>query len=1151
MRRDQQDGSITRLRGLQIRMLGRPRLEIDGQPLGRLIGAKQQALVFFLAGEERAVTRARLATLFWGRLEAAAARSNLRVALSRLRKLLPQMLAIDDAEVGLSPGATIRIDFRELEAIARDPSAFSGERIAAAARSWRGHFLEGFELGDADEFDDWVRTVRPRASRSAIMLRRHLAGASEAAGDPEAAIGHLRAWLDIDDADEEAHMALIRLQAGCGRRTAAIAQYEACRAALLERLGARPSAVCFALYRRIHADAPQADAPQPEPPPAVAEDMLVGRASELRTLRERLLDPQCRWLTIVGPGGIGKTRLAQAVAAHLFAGFADGHVWFSGRELGDPGGGADGRRLAATIVQSVMPARDLLVVLDNLETVPDARGLADELLARLPGATLLATSRLRIGGSREWLLELAGLDLARNPAGEPGSSAAALLFRDCLHRVDPRFDPHHHTDAIERICSQVGGLPLAIELAAQGAGRVGIAAMAARIEAGLDLADPERPPDDPHRSLDVVLEDSWTLLPEQTRVPASLLAALPDEFDVDMAASAGVTLDAIEVLRKHSWLGRTADGQRLTMHPLQRQYLRRQEGAEEAREQSAARLADALRVRLPAVAPFGDLPAREEDTDAISAPEHRATGAPPQTAILDPPAVRMASDHVLRAWPEEALAAFVDGLAATLVAQDQHREAAALLERAGRSSGSPGWQRIGWLLRCAEVANECGETVVALRAWRIGFGQMGLGDLEAQALLPQLSGGVQRLASLRDWPQEEPQRSAFSRVVARGLMQFGQHVALTSRPMPLFVCGALQWLVAIRVLGRPERACAGSGTAYGNLLLGWPKLSRIFARRCERHGLHPQDERMRLLAAETVLVCKVAQGQWPGLLPQIDELVAQWQARHCTRHEMECRSLAAKLAYYQGLLTQAERRFGELTLHADSVGPQPGRFWGPMGEAEAAMALGSMSHDELRRLFDRSRQAMAESENMDSAYTLRWFGLRARFAIQGGDIEALRETTMAGAAAASRIPFCGFWAHEGFAGVGEGLIRLRRHEGEHGGSVSSLADAWRAFRKPLRAHCRRFPPARGLWHYLHALDAAERDRRAEACEHLRRAVRVAEAQGMRLELARACRMLGLLENDAAWATRAGHLFQDMGAAGEAGSPPPILPRTAPARLARV
>jgi len=376
MRREQQVGTVARLRGLQIGMLGRPRLEIDGQPLGRLIGAKQQALVFYLAGHDRPVARARLAAVLWERLDASAARSNLRVALSRLRKLLPQMLDIDDAEVGLSVAEPIRVDWREFEDIARDPAAFETARIAAVARSWRGPFLDGFELGDASEFDAWVSGMRPRVARLAVALRRHLAAACEATDDREAAIAHLRAWLDIDDADEEAHMALIRLQSQCGRRTAAIAQYEACRAALLDRLGARPSAECFALYRRIHADTPPADVPAANVPavavptleigpvkvppvaapppaaagpaaaPAAASDMaLIGRTGELQTLRQRLLDPQCRWLTIVGPGGIGKTRLAQAAAAQLAAEFAGGCAWFSGRELANPGVTADGRRL--------------------------------------------------------------------------------------------------------------------------------------------------------------------------------------------------------------------------------------------------------------------------------------------------------------------------------------------------------------------------------------------------------------------------------------------------------------------------------------------------------------------------------------------------------------------------------------------------------------------------------------------------------------------------------------------------------------------------------------------------------------------------------------------------------------------------------------
>ena len=143
MRRDQQAVTITRLRGLQVQLLGRPRLEMDGQPMARLMPAKQQALVFYLAGQDRAVPRARLAALLWSRLEVAAARANLRVALSRLRKLLPQALDIDDTEVALSPAAATRVDWRELDAIAREPDRHpvgagrcGGALVARAVPRW-------------------------------------------------------------------------------------------------------------------------------------------------------------------------------------------------------------------------------------------------------------------------------------------------------------------------------------------------------------------------------------------------------------------------------------------------------------------------------------------------------------------------------------------------------------------------------------------------------------------------------------------------------------------------------------------------------------------------------------------------------------------------------------------------------------------------------------------------------------------------------------------------------------------------------------------------------------------------------------------------------------------------------------------------------
>ena len=331
------------MRGLRVLLLGQGRLEFDGQPLTRLMAAKHQALVFYLAATGEPAPRNRLAALLWGELDEAAARANLRVALTRLRRWLPGVLDIDERTVAFAADVPVSVDWQEVTAALRDDAPPAAREAAALA--WRGPLLDGLDVAGSDAFEHWLAQVRQRAQRDAVALRRALMQRQEADGALDTAITHARGLLEIDDADEPAHMALMRLLAARGQRTAALHQYGACRAALAERLGARPSAECYALYTHIHAEtaapgtaavAPVPDdeaRPAPARAQAPAEDqtrcpdrpangVLFGRASELALLTECLADPECRWVTITGPGGVGKTRLAEAAAADLATRFA-------------------------------------------------------------------------------------------------------------------------------------------------------------------------------------------------------------------------------------------------------------------------------------------------------------------------------------------------------------------------------------------------------------------------------------------------------------------------------------------------------------------------------------------------------------------------------------------------------------------------------------------------------------------------------------------------------------------------------------------------------------------------------------------------------------------------------------------------------------
>lgn len=241
---------------LQLCLLGAPQIWWQGVDLARSLPDKQQALLYLLAIKgpgQQAVARTVLARMLWGEWSDEAARANLRVALSHLRRVLPGVLDIDARRVGfVGAGAAVLSDLALL-GDALLPGASAACRLAGA-RVWRGELLADFTLPGCDEFERWCAVQRQRAAGMALALQRTLVRACEAAGEWDAAIRHARALLRLDAADEAAHMVLMRLLAGQGERTAALRQYAECVEALAEQFGARPSACCYALYVRIHAD---------------------------------------------------------------------------------------------------------------------------------------------------------------------------------------------------------------------------------------------------------------------------------------------------------------------------------------------------------------------------------------------------------------------------------------------------------------------------------------------------------------------------------------------------------------------------------------------------------------------------------------------------------------------------------------------------------------------------------------------------------------------------------------------------------------------------------------------------------------------------------------------------------------------------------
>jgi predicted ATPase/DNA-binding SARP family transcriptional activator len=595
---------------LRVRVLGSTELAVDGRPLVGLASAKATALLVHLAVTGTAQSRSALAGLLWSDLPEATARANLRLALTKLRRVLPAQLLVTRQSVALDPAWPVWVDAVEVERLATGKP--EGEELLAAARLCRGEFLSGFEAPGAELFDEWVlgRRAASRADQLALLERavQDARDREDAASGVEVA----RRMLELEPLHEEAHRALMWFLATGGQRGAALAQFETCRYLLREELGQDPSPATAALRDQITKTGEFTDLPPVVPrPPGVGAPgpltSLIGREEDLARLHALLDDPACRLVTLVGPGGIGKTRLALEAGGSRRGRYRDGVVTvsFAGTSPARPEEAADlvvtnlaaalGVSLAVPrdpreLLADALAGRELLLVLDNLEQLRDAAGVLAELLGRAPGMQILGTSRRRLGLGVEWLVEVPGLPYPPGAEADTAGYPAVRLFEDRARLLRPGFRPAADLAAVGRVCRLVAGMPLAIELAARWVRSASPAAIADRLAAGGELLATTAPDVEPrHRSMAAVLDWSWELLGEGERQALARLSVMRGGFELDAAgAVAGAGLPQLAGLVDHSLVEVGEDG-RYSMHELLRQYAAQRLAADPAEQAEALR----------------------------------------------------------------------------------------------------------------------------------------------------------------------------------------------------------------------------------------------------------------------------------------------------------------------------------------------------------------------------------------------------------------------------------------------------------------------------------------------------------------------------------------------------------------------------------
>jgi predicted ATPase/DNA-binding SARP family transcriptional activator len=566
---------------MEFRILGSLDVRADAGPVA-LGGAKLRGLLaVLLLHSNEPVSAERLAVALWGEDAPAGAVKTIHVYVSRLRR------ALGDSDVlATTPaGYRLRVVRDELDAERFERLAAEGlraladgapERAASVLREalslWRGPALAEFA------FEAFAQAEIARLEEERLAALEARVEADLVVGRHRELAGELAQLVAVHPLRERLHGQLMVSLYRSGRQADALEAYRRARDVLVDQLGIEPGAELRALERAVLTHDPVLDlsprargvvgvveramAARIPPPPTPT----IGREEDLAGLWGELGKSAGRLVTLVGPGGVGKTRLALELARGIAEHFPDG-VYFVTLA---PVGGHE--HVASTIVRQLdvvmLPSesaehglarhlrdREVLLVLDNFEHVLEAAPLVADLLAATTSMKVLVTSRepLRLRAEQLFRLDPLALPSAESNGDEAGveEAPAVALFVAVARARDASFAlSAESAPAVATVCRRLDGLPLAIELAAARIGLLTVPELAARLRDGLEaLGSGTRDAPARQRTLTATLEWSYGLLTADERATLAGLSVFAGGCTVDAAqAVTGASLDVLDAL---------------------------------------------------------------------------------------------------------------------------------------------------------------------------------------------------------------------------------------------------------------------------------------------------------------------------------------------------------------------------------------------------------------------------------------------------------------------------------------------------------------------------------------------------------------------------------------------------------------------------
>jgi predicted ATPase/DNA-binding SARP family transcriptional activator len=591
---------------VKIFSLGPPKVLIEGKPIG-IQRRKVKALLTYLAVTGKRCHREKLATMLWPNSDQKRAHGSLRRNLSELNKILEgDWLDIDQETVTLRHSVDLWLDvtqFRQslaqcqthahaLATVCRACITLLNEAVTL----YRDDFLLGFALPNCPEFDEWQFFQTESYRQMLATALERLIQAHLDHDEPVAAIPHARRRLNLDPLHEPTHRQLMNLYALTGQKSAALRQYHRCVRILKEELGVSPTVETTTLFERLRSNglddtgkglfAPNSrhNLPTPTTP-------FVGRETEQIELNALCADPDVRLITFLGPGGMGKTRLALEVAAGQVETYQNGVYFVSLAQLREMD------HILPTIAEAVgfrfqdderppkqqlldfLNQKQMLLVLDNFEHLLDGAGFVNEILQAGREIKIFVTSRERLQLSGETVYTLGSMGF---PTWETPKDAlqysSIKLFMQTAQRSQPGFEfKENDLQYVARICRLVGGMPLGIVLAAAWVQILSPEEIAAEITQSLDLLETElRDIPERQRSIRIAFEYSWHRLTVMERDMYMRISVFRGGF-TRMSAKmiTGISLQTLAGLVNKSFVQSTPGG-RYEVHELLRQFAEEQ-----------------------------------------------------------------------------------------------------------------------------------------------------------------------------------------------------------------------------------------------------------------------------------------------------------------------------------------------------------------------------------------------------------------------------------------------------------------------------------------------------------------------------------------------------------------------------------------------